>query len=131
GHVGDSRAYLLRGDDLHRLTHDHTLAQALADIGVISADEVVTHRFRHVLTRHLGGPKPVKADVQQARLADGDQVLLCTDGLTLMLDDAAIARILREANSAQEACQALIDAALKEGGRDNVTVALARYRFQR
>jgi protein phosphatase len=130
GHVGDSRAYLLRGAELHRLTQDHTLAQALADVGAIPTQEVVKHQFRHMLTRYLGAPKPVKADVQQMRLVDGDQVLLCTDGLTEMLDDSAIAGFLREAKTAEEACQALIAAALKQGGKDNVTVALARYRLR-
>jgi len=129
-HVGDSRAYLLRGGELQRLTRDHTLAEALADVGAIPTNEVVKHQFRHMLTRYLGAPKPVKADVQQMQLADGDQVLLCTDGLTEMLEEAAITGILREAKTADEACQALIAAALKQGGKDNVTVALARYRFQ-
>ena len=129
GHVGDSRAYLLRDGRLRRLTHDHTIAQALADLGAIPPHTVVTHHFRHALTRYLGGQKPVKTDVQHARLEDGDQVLLCTDGLTGMVDDDAIAVILREAKTADAACQALIDAALKKGGKDNVTVALARYRF--
>ena len=129
GHVGDSRMYLLRGTELHRLTQDHTLAQALADVGAIPAQEVVKHQFRHMLTRYLGAPKPVKADVQHLRLADGDQVLLCTDGLTEMLDDVAIARILREGKTAEEACKALVAAALEQGGKDNVTVGLARYRF--
>jgi protein phosphatase len=129
GHVGDSRAYLLRGGPLRRLTQDHTLAQAMADAGTLSANELVKHQFRHMLTRYLGGQKPVKADVQQLRLQDADQVLLCTDGLTEMVDDADITAILREAKSAKEACDALIAAALKGGGQDNVTVALARYRF--
>ena len=130
GHVGDSRAYLLRGTELHRLTQDHTYAQILADLGAIPAHEVVKHQFRHVLTRYLGAPKPVKADVNRLPLVDGDQVLLCTDGLTGIVDDTATAAILREAKSAAEACQALITTALKQGGTDNVTVALARYRFQ-
>jgi protein phosphatase len=130
GHVGDSRAYLLRGGELHRLTQDHTYAQILADLGAIPAQEVVRHQFRHVLTRYLGAPKPVKADVNQMRLADGDQVLLCTDGLTGLVDDAAIGVILRDGKSSAQACQALINEALRQGGGDNVTVALARYQFQ-
>jgi protein phosphatase len=129
GHVGDSRAYLLRGTELHRLTQDHTYAQILADLGAIPAHEVVKHQFRHVLTRYLGAPKPVKADVNQLQLQDGDQVLLCTDGLTGMVDDATIAAILRNGKSAQETCQSLITAAMNQGGTDNVTVALARYRI--
>jgi protein phosphatase len=129
-HVGDSRAYLLDGTGLHQLTRDHTLAQELMDVGVISAEEALTHRFRHALTRALGGRRAfAKADVDRVRLGDGDQVLLCSDGLTDMVDDAAIAAALRDAGTAAEACRALVDAALANGGKDNVTVALARYQF--
>jgi protein phosphatase len=130
GHVGDSRAYFCHGENFHQLTRDHTYAQALADLGIIRPAEIVTHRFRHVLTKALGGSwGQIEADVQRVPLGDGDQVMLCTDGLTDMVDDAAIAAILRGAGTAQEACQALVELALKNGGKDNVTVAVARYRF--
>jgi protein phosphatase len=130
GNLGDSRAYLYRGADLYRLTRDHTLAQLLADTGSIRPDEVATHRFRHVLTRSLGtGEGLAQADVQQVPLRDGDQVLLCTDGLTDRVDDAAIAAALQRAGTASDACQALVELALARGGRDNVTVVLARCRF--
>jgi protein phosphatase len=130
GHVGDSRIYLCRGDHLYRLTRDHTCAQALADAGLIPQAAVPRHRLRHVLTRALGAtPGRVEADVERIDLYDGDQVLLCTDGLTEMVDDASIAVILGGGGTAQETCQALVGAALERGGRDNVTVALARYRF--
>ena len=129
GHVGDSRVYLLRGAEFRRLTHDHTLAQGLADRGALTPNELVTSRLRHVLTRYLGGNEPVKADVQHTRLQDGDQLLLCTDGLTEMVDEASIAAVLRTMKTADDACQALVDAALKGGGKDNVTVVLARYRL--
>jgi protein phosphatase len=129
-HVGDSRAYLFHAGHLRQLTHDHTSAQELADMGHIPPEAVARHSLRHVLTRALGGTvAPVPADVQFVRLSDGDQVLLCTDGLTDMVTDAAIATILAAEGTAQEACQALVDAALHRGGKDNVTVALARYRF--
>src|SRR5262249_28186218 len=92
--------------------------------------EASTHGLRHILTRALGGRgEPVQADVQHARLKDGDQVLLCTDGLTEMVDDGAIASILREAPTADDACEALVERALKGGGTDNVTVVLARSSF--
>jgi protein phosphatase len=130
GHVGDSRAYLRRGEELHRLTRDHTYAQALADLGVIPPQEVGRHRLRHVLTRALaaGGPE-VSADVEHVRLHDGDELLLCTDGLTEMVEEAAIAAALRQAATADEACRALVGLALDRGGKDNVTVVVARYRF--
>jgi protein phosphatase len=127
-HVGDSRAYLCRGPDLLQLTRDHTMAQAMADRGLIRPEEAATHQLRHVLTQALDG-RGVEADVQRVRLEDGDQVLLCTDGLSNMVADADIAAILRQAATAGEACAALIQRALDNGGQDNVTVALARSRF--
>jgi serine/threonine protein phosphatase PrpC len=130
GHVGDSRAYLFRGGQLHQLTHDHTYVQALMDLGHLSAEDAARHPLRHVLTRSLGGSqKGSEGDFQHAPLADGDQLLLCTDGLTNMVDDATVGRLLAGAGSADEACQALVAAALDGGGKDNVTVALARYHF--
>lgn len=126
GHVGDSRCYLYRNGDLRQLTHDHTAAQALADQGLIPPEEVARHRMRHVLTRALGGGN-VEVDVQWLNLRDGDQILLCTDGLSDLVDDATILAVLRATDSAPSACQALIDQALERGGKDNVTVALGRY----
>jgi protein phosphatase len=130
GHVGDSRAYLFRNGKLHQLTRDHTWVQTLVDLGQLSAEEAARHPMRHVLIRALGGrDSNVEGDFQRAWLADDDQLLLCTDGLTNMVDDAAIGSILDGAASSNEACQALVAAALEKGGKDNVTVVLARYRF--
>jgi serine/threonine protein phosphatase PrpC len=126
GHVGDSRAYLLRGGRLQVLTHDHSFAQALADSGVISQEEVAHHRMRNALLRNLGG-KNTHADLRYLRLASNDQLLLCTDGLTDMVENDAIRDILLSAITAQVACDQLIAAALAGGGRDNVTVLLARF----
>jgi protein phosphatase len=127
-HVGDSRAYLFRGGQLLQLTRDHTTAQALADAGWIAPEQVATHGLRHILTRALGGRGgDVEVEVQHSRLADGDLLLLCTDGLTEMVPDARIADVLGRLPASQEACQALVDLALEAGGKDNVTVVLARY----
>jgi protein phosphatase len=129
-HVGDSRAYLLRGDDFRQLTRDHTLAQELADARGISPADVVKHVFRHVLTRAVGGKVGwTGVDINKFGLNDGDQVLLCSDGLTDMVTPAAIATILRDAATAEAACEQLVDAALHNGGKDNVTVVLGRYRL--
>jgi protein phosphatase len=129
-HIGDSRAYLLRGGKLHQLTKDHTLAQALIDAGIAGPDDTSTRAMRHVLTAALGSMgERTDPQVQRLHLSDGDQLLLCTDGLTEMVADDIIAGVLADANSAQTACQALIDLALAGGGRDNITVVLARYRF--
>jgi protein phosphatase len=127
-HVGDSRAYLFHDGRLHRLTNDHTLAQALADAGRIPAEQVSTHRLRHVLTRALGlQGGDVEPEVQHLHVNDGDRLLLCTDGLTEMVADDEIAEVLRRVEPSQDACAALVACALDHGGRDNVTVVLARY----
>jgi protein phosphatase len=130
GHIGDSRAYLFRGGKLHRLTRDHTWAQTMVDLGQLSTEEAARHPMRHALVRSLGGRQgDVEGDFHRAWLADGDHLLLCTDGLTNMVDDVAIGSLLGSAPSSKEACQALVAAALDKGGKDNVTVALARYQF--
>ena len=129
-HVGDSRAYLYREGELFRLTHDHTYAQELADHGLIQQHEVASHRLRHVLTRTLG-PRgsEVQVDVRQLLLRDGDRLLLCTDGLTEMLPNEEIGNLLASESTASAICSSLIDAALAGGGKDNVTVVVACYRF--
>lgn len=130
GHIGDSRAYLLRAGKLHQLTHDHTLAQALIDFGIAKPEDLATRAMRNVLTTCIGSTgERGEAEVQRVDLQDGDQLLLCTDGLTEMVGDESIGATLGEADTADFACKALIDLALSAGGLDNITVALARYRF--
>ncbi|HEY7156091.1 MAG TPA: protein phosphatase 2C domain-containing protein [Gemmataceae bacterium] len=129
GHVGDSRAYLLSSGALHLLTRDHTLVRELVDRGVVRAEQAAKHPLRHVLTQALGGRGEMEAELQRVSLADEDQLLLCTDGLTDMVDSTTIGAILRSSASSQDACQTLVELALQKGGKDNVTVVLARYRF--
>jgi PPM family protein phosphatase len=127
-YVGDSRAYLFRQGRLHRLTHDHTVAQELADTGCIAPEQVATHRKRHMLTRVMGlSHGDIQAELQHVRLADGDRILVCSDGLTEMLPDDQIAEVLRGNAQSSDACRALVGRALEAGGRDNVTVVLAGY----
>jgi serine/threonine protein phosphatase PrpC len=129
-HIGDSRAYLLRGEKLQQLTKDHTLAQALIDAGIAGPNDTSTRAMRHVLTAALGSTgERTDPQVQRLHLSDRDQLLLCTDGLTEMVTEHDIAAVLADANSSQAACQALIDLALAGGGNDNITVVLARYHF--
>jgi serine/threonine protein phosphatase PrpC len=129
-HVGDSRAYLLRAGELHQLTRDQTLAQSLADRGIIRQEDTATHRLRHTLTSALGvGRGRLEPEVQHISLVHEDQVLLCSDGLTEMVDNSMIRAVLHRPVSASDSCRALIDLALRNGGKDNVTVLLARYRF--
>jgi len=123
-YVGDSRAYVFRDRRLERLTRDHTMAQDFLDGGV---DSGMARRFRHVLTHALGG-RSFEPDVRSWRLAAGDRVLLCTDGLSDLVEEQTIAAELERHASSAAACQALVDRALEQGGRDNVTVAIAGYR---
>ena len=128
GHIGDSRAYLLRGETFKQLTTDHTLAQALIDAGVANSDDPAPRSMRHVLTAAIGSlDERVEPQVQRFRVLGGDQLLLCTDGLTEMVDDEIIANVLRQAENAQTACKSLIDLALGGGGSDNITVIVCRY----
>ena len=131
GHIGDSRAYLFRHGRLHQLTRDNTLAQELIDAGIARAEDTATQAMRHVLTAALATGEQADPQVQRFHLSDGDQVLLCTDGLTGMVRDETIATILHDADSATKACQTLIDLALAAGGSDNTTAIVARYRFPR
>jgi protein phosphatase len=127
-HVGDSRAYLWRNGKLHRLTHDQTYAQLLADAGQISQDEVDTHHLRHVLTEALGVSEgKINVQVKRMQLEDADCLLLCTNGLTSMVTEDQIATILTSAANPQETCAQLVNAALEHGGTDNVTALLGKY----
>ena len=130
-HVGDSRAYVYRQSGrLERLTRDQTMAQSLADAGAITQEEVAKHPSRHVLTSALATRGAfVQVDLKRARLEDGEQLLLCSDGLTEMVPDDQIARVLGAGAASAEACRQLVDLALAAGGKDNVTVVLGRYRI--
>ena len=123
-HLGDSRAYLMRGGYLERLTSDHTVAEMLLQTSHISRRQLHLHPSRHVLTRHVGKEDCPPADAIQLSLQPGDRILLCTDGLTGMLDDRTIGTILWETEEREAACQLLIDRANEAGGRDNITAII-------
>ena len=127
-HIGDSRAYLFRQNNLKRLTRDQTMAQALVDAGAIPPEEASTHRLRHTLTSCLGGEaRKIQMEIRHLRLMDKDRLLLCSDGLTDMVTDPEIAEVMSSLEGSAEACPALVNLALQKGGKDNVTVLLARY----
>ena len=129
-HVGDSRAYVLRDGCLHRLTKDHTYAQMLVDCGRLGSSDVAASGVGHVLTNALGGStEHVDVDVDLVRLEHGDRVLLCSDGLSDLVDDETISRTLAGSASSNDACAKLVQLALDRGGRDNVTVVVAAYSF--
>ncbi|MGH3887963.1 MAG: Stp1/IreP family PP2C-type Ser/Thr phosphatase [Pseudonocardiaceae bacterium] len=126
-HVGDSRAYLWREHHLHRLTRDHSLVQALVDAGAITDEQAAGHPARGKLTRHVGMVGEMLPDVRSITLHPADRLLLCSDGLTGMLDDARIRTILNGCPDPHHACRALVSAANNAGGTDNITVLVVAY----
>jgi protein phosphatase len=129
-HVGDSRAYLFRQGELHQLTRDQTQAQMLLEAGVITKEEFAKNQYRHVLLQAIGGRGGlVDVEIHRTRFQHDDRLLLCTDGLTDMVEDSKIAEVLGRDTSSQEACDSLLELALEAGGRDNVTAVLGHLRF--
>jgi serine/threonine protein phosphatase PrpC len=126
GHVGDSRAYRLRGSRLERLTRDHSLVEEMRRKGQITDAQAEDHPQRSIITRALGPEPEVQVDVQTVPAQPGDVFLLCSDGLTTMLDEDHVARVLMRASSMESAVRALIDEANRAGGRDNITVIAFR-----
>jgi PPM family protein phosphatase len=131
GHVGDSRAYLLRGIDAPRvLTQDHSLVRRLVEVGQLTEAEAVVHPERSVLYRAIGQPEALDVDVSTLPLASGDQILLCSDGLWNMVDEAEIQSVITSSEDAQTACERLVEAANAAGGEDNITVVLVKMNIQ-
>jgi protein phosphatase len=127
-HVGDSRCYLLRGTQLRRITTDHTLAQEMVEAGAVEAAEAADSRLRSALWNTIGGTSgDLTIDVHKGDLRVGDTMLLCTDGLTSHVPDDAITKYLKDAKSAEDACNRLVSAANEGGGSDNITVVVASY----
>ena len=127
-HVGDSRAYLIREGRVEKITRDHTMAQSLVDMGLMSEGEASTHHMSHVLTRAVGGPgDELQGDMHAIEVAAGDRLLLCSDGLTKHVDSEEIAEVLSGAESSQRACDRLLELALDYGASDNVTAIVAGY----
>jgi len=127
-HAGDSRAYLFREGQLDQLTKDHTLVQVLVEAGALSRAAARHDRRRHIVTNALGGfHRGVHAEVQKTHVADGDILLLCTDGLSESLEDAEIAAILARKPEPETACRQLVEAAMEHGASDDVTAVIAHY----
>ena len=124
-HVGDSRCYLLRDGELTQLTHDHTAAQHLVDEGTFTAEQAARSPLSHILVSSIGNPSSFRPDVSRTGLEAGDRILLCTDGLTSLVDDERIAEVVAGAESPEEAIDDLIDEANEAGGYDNVTVVVS------
>jgi protein phosphatase len=124
-HIGDTRAYLLRGDGLFQITHDHTVVQSLLDEGRITPEEAGSHPQRSLLLRAIDGSAGVRADTSLHDAAAGDRYLLCSDGLSAVLTTQAIRDTLRGAGDPDQAVAALIEAANAAGGPDNIACVVA------
>lgn len=123
--LGDSRAYLLTEEGLRRVSVDHSVVQELLDAGRITPAQAAVHPERHVVTRALGGPGVPEPDFFRLPAAPDVRLLLCSDGISGMIDDAAIARVLAEVPDPQDAADRLVAEALEAGGLDNATAVVA------
>ena len=127
-HVGDSRAYLLKDGRLERLTSDHSWVQEQVDLGVLTPEQARGHPYRNVVTRALGSRPDLDVALRGLAMQPGDVLLLCSDGLSSMVEDARIATILSESrDDVSVACSRLIEAARAAGGEDNITVVVASF----
>lgn len=125
-HVGDSRAYRLRGNTFEQLTRDHSFVAEQVRNGMLSEEEAGRSDLQNVLTRALGVEAEVEVDVVEELVLDGDTLLLCSDGLTRELSDSQIAGILESTEDAEEAAGLLVDLANQAGGGDNITAVVLR-----
>jgi protein phosphatase len=129
GSAGDSRCYLVRGGELKQLTRDDSWVSAALGEGILNSDDVEHHPLRNVITKAVGARDSIDLDVVEHRVAEGDLVMLCSDGLHGMLSDHELAKLLLPLpDSLEETSKRLIEAANGAGGRDNITVVLLRYR---
>lgn len=126
GHIGDSRCYRMRAGQLEQITKDHSLLQEQMDAGLITREQAAVSTNKNLVTRALGVEDAVLLDVNEYKVEPGDVYLMCSDGLSDMLDDQGIARILAADGSLEHKGAQLVDAANANGGRDNISVLLAR-----
>jgi|Deesub1362A_J573_1020465.scaffolds.fasta_scaffold00080_35 protein phosphatase len=123
-HVGDSRVYLVRSEEMLQLTEDHSVIQELLNEGRIRAEDVPLHLYRNVLSRALGTEAELEVDLRQVAVRAGDRVLLCTDGLTNQVPDETIRALIESVDDPEQRVQDLLRLALDRGGTDNITLIL-------
>lgn len=125
GHIGDSRCYLYRSGALLQVTKDHSLLQEQIDAGLITPEQAATSSIKNLVTRALGVEEMVLLEINEHQVEAGDIYVMCSDGLSDMVDDSTIAKIVGEKTGLNELAGQLIDAANGNGGRDNISVILA------
>jgi PPM family protein phosphatase len=123
GHVGDSRAYLVRDGTIEQLTHDHSWVADRVRQGLLTQDEARRHRWRNVITNALGATATFRLDLQHFTLREGDRILLCSDGISMLLSDAMMTAIVRD-HEPQQAAEMLVAEANDRGSPDNVTAVV-------
>lgn len=124
--VGDSRVYLIRGDKIKQLTTDHSLVSEQMRAGLISEKDAKKHKLKNIITRSVGYQEDVEIDVTKFEVKKDDRILLCSDGLTNMVDDKEIQATVLGSDDLRRICKTLIDRANAKGGDDNITVLLCR-----
>lgn len=125
GHIGDSRCYRLRGDDFQQITKDHSLLQEQIDAGLITPEQALTSANKNLVTRALGVEDTVALEVNEHKVEAGDIYLMCSDGLSDMVRDEPISKIMMGSNDLQDMARQLVIAANECGGRDNISIVLA------
>lgn len=131
GHIGDSRIYLIKDGKAEKITEDHSLVEELVKNGSISQEEADNHPQKNIITRALGTQLDVEIDVVSRKLEKVDMLLMCTDGLTNMLNEKDIELIYQKIKDPQKLCNSLITEANKRGGKDNITVIAVKVRCKR
>lgn len=126
-HMGDSRAYLIRDNEIRRLTKDHSFMQMLLDKGHVKPEETWNHPAKGKLTKFVGMPGNPIPEIKLTNIKEGDKLLLCSDGLSNMISEIKILSVLEENKSDEDACRVLVEEANKAGGYDNITVVLISF----
>lgn len=125
--VGDSRLYIIRGEEIRQVSVDHSLVEEMIRSGGIAREQARNHPDKNIITRAVGVKKSVEPDTYTEELKDGDFVLMCSDGLTNMVTDEEIAKIVVQSEDVSEAVKTLIEKANENGGRDNISAVLVKY----
>jgi len=126
GHIGDSRCYRLRGHEFLQITKDHSMLQEQIDAGLLTPEQAATSANKNLVTRALGVEDSVMVELNEHHVEPGDLYLMCLDGLSDMLEDEAMARILHNRSSLENMAAELVTMANENGGRDNITVLLTQ-----